>query len=79
VTIKTALSLPDDMLREIDARASELATSRSGLIQRAIADYLRRLQEADYHRRIEAAYAAQDADDERALRGARRRTAAALR
>jgi len=79
VTIKTALSLPDDMLREIDARASELATSRSGLIQRAIADYLRRLQEADYHRRIEAAYAAPDADDERALRGARRRTAAALR
>jgi len=79
VTIKTALSLPDDVLREIDARASELATSRSGLIQRAIADYLRRLQEADYHRRIEAAYAAPDADDERALRGARRRTAAALR
>ena len=79
MTIKTALSLPDDMLREIDARASELATSRSGLIQRAIADYLRRLQEADYHRRIEAAYAAPDADDERALRGARRRTAAALR
>ena len=79
MTAKTALSLPDDMLREVDARASQLETSRSAFIQRAIADYLRRLEEADLHRRIEAAYAAPDADDERALRGARRRTAVALR
>ena len=79
MTIKTALSLPDDMLRDVDARASELATSRSAFIQRAIADYLRRLEEADYHRRIEAAYADPDADDERVVRAVRGRTAAAVR
>jgi predicted transcriptional regulator len=40
--MKTAISLPDELFRAIDARARVLKISRSGLIARAAAEFLAR-------------------------------------
>ena len=40
--MKTAISLPDELFRAIDARARALKISRSGLIARAAAEFLSR-------------------------------------
>ena len=40
--MKTAISLPDELFRAIDARARALKISRSGLIARAAAEFLAR-------------------------------------
>jgi predicted transcriptional regulator len=40
--MKTAISLPDDLFRAIDARARSLKISRSGLIARAATEFLAR-------------------------------------
>jgi predicted transcriptional regulator len=38
--VKTAISLPDDLFREIDARACTLHLSRSALLARAAREFL---------------------------------------
>ena len=40
--MKTAISLPDDLFREVDARARRLKLSRSGLLAAAAREYLTR-------------------------------------
>lgn len=42
---KITISLPDALLEEIDARATEHGGSRSGFIQEAAAHYVARLEE----------------------------------
>lgn len=40
--MKTAISLPDELFREIDTRARELKLSRSGLLAQASREFLQR-------------------------------------
>jgi len=40
MTIKTAISLPDDLFRAVDARARALRVSRSGLLAKAAREFL---------------------------------------
>jgi predicted transcriptional regulator len=40
--MKSAISLPDDLFREIDARARQLKLSRSGLLATAAREFLAR-------------------------------------
>jgi metal-responsive CopG/Arc/MetJ family transcriptional regulator len=42
MTMKSAISLPDDLFREIDARARQLKISRSGLLAAAAREFLAR-------------------------------------
>ena len=40
--MKTAISLPDELFREIDTRARQLKLSRSGLLAQASREFLQR-------------------------------------
>jgi predicted transcriptional regulator len=40
--VKTAISIPDDLFREIDSRARSLKLSRSALLARAAREFLER-------------------------------------
>ncbi len=42
---KANISFPDDMLEDIDRRAAEAGTTRSGFIQEATATYIARLDQ----------------------------------
>jgi predicted transcriptional regulator len=44
--MKTAISLPDDLFRSIDARARVLKMSRSSLLARAAREFLERAADA---------------------------------
>lgn len=61
---KVNISLPDGLLSEIDAKAAERGTTRSGFIQEAAAGYVTALD-------AEKAEAERDARFERALRHAK--------
>jgi predicted transcriptional regulator len=45
--MKTAISLPDDLFRELDARAKALRLSRSALLARAAREFLEAHRPAD--------------------------------
>lgn len=45
--MKTAISLPDELFREIDARAKALKVSRSALLARAAREFLEQQRPAD--------------------------------
>lgn len=56
---KVTISIPDDLLAEVDALAAELNESRSGIVQEATASYVTAVAEnrsqAERRARIEAA------------------------
>lgn len=56
---KVNVSIPDDLLREVDAIAEELNRSRSGFVAEATAQYVTHVRELiaaeERHRSIEAA------------------------
>ena len=58
---KVNVSLPDELLREVDSLAEEMSRSRSGLVQEATARYVAQAREeraaAERAARIEAAIA----------------------
>jgi predicted transcriptional regulator len=79
--MKTAISLPDELFRELDARAKALKLSRSALLARAAREFLEATRPSDdpteaWNRAIERG--GQPGDDEGAKR-ARRRTKEILR
>lgn len=79
--MKTAISLPDELFREIDARAKALKVSRSALLARAAREFLETQRPADdateaWNRAIERG--GQPGDDPAAVL-ARRRTRAIVR
>lgn len=79
--MKTAISLPDELFREIDSRAKALKVSRSALLARAAREFL------ESHRPVEEATEAWNLaierggqpGDEPAAVLARRRTKAVVR
>ena len=79
--MKTAISLPDDLFREIDARAKALKVSRSALLARAAREFLESHRPAEdatdaWNRAIERG--GQPGDEPAAVL-ARRRTKAIVR
>jgi len=55
-TKKTAVSLPEDVLAELDEAAAEAQTSRSALVTVAIREYLRRCESRQMLRRLNEVY-----------------------
>ena len=47
IAVKTAISLPDDLFRAVDARARALKVSRSGLLAVAAREFLQRSGSAE--------------------------------
>jgi predicted transcriptional regulator len=79
--MKTAISLPDDLFRDIDARAKALKVSRSALLARAAREFLESHRPAEdateaWNRAIERGG---QPGDEAAAVLARRRTKAIVR
>ncbi len=69
-TARTAISLPGDLLEEVDRRARECDLSRSAFIKDALEAHLSRLREAELRRQLAEAYAQPETDDETAERRA---------
>jgi Arc/MetJ-type ribon-helix-helix transcriptional regulator len=77
-SVKTAISLPSEMLEAVDRRAAQSGESRSALIRAALDRYLDALEERDLRERIREAYGEPpDADElefERRLQAAAAKT-----
>ncbi len=54
--MKTAISLPDNLFRQADAMASELAIPRSRLVALALEEFIRRHRQHDVTERLDAVY-----------------------
>jgi metal-responsive CopG/Arc/MetJ family transcriptional regulator len=64
-SVKTAISLPVELLNEVDRRAAEAGDSRSGLIRAALDRYLDELKEREFRDTIREVYSeAPDPEDE---------------
>lgn len=69
-TARTAISLPGDLLEEVDRRARECDLSRSAFIKDALEAHLSRFREAELRRQLAEAYAQPETGDETAERRA---------
>lgn len=63
--MKTAISLPDPLFAQLDARAKERGESRSGLIAEALRRYLKELEAADITRELNQTYTEETAREDR--------------
>ena len=61
-TVRTAVSLHKDLFEEVEGLAARLRLTRSGLFSRALEDFVRRQQNQELLRQLNAAY--DDAPDE---------------
>lgn len=72
--MKTAISLPDELLASADALAERLRMSRSQLFATAVAEYLAKHQSRKLTERLNAVYAAEPSALDPAVRRAQRRS-----
>ncbi|MFW6012330.1 MAG: hypothetical protein ACOC92_01315 [bacterium] len=76
-TVKTAISLDEDLLRRVDSVARELGEPRSRVLARAAEQFLRRRQNQEILEQLNRAYGDDGGDDrdqrERELRRQRHR------
>jgi metal-responsive CopG/Arc/MetJ family transcriptional regulator len=76
-SVKTAISIDEDLFARVDAVAEEMAVSRSRLISLSLEEYLRRRESRRLLEAINQSYgtdaAAEDGEIARALRGSQRR------
>jgi metal-responsive CopG/Arc/MetJ family transcriptional regulator len=66
--MKTAISVPDDVFREVDKVARERHSSRSEVIVTALKEYLERRKSADLLKALNEAYAAAETAEEYEVR-----------
>ena len=66
--MKTAVSIPDDLFREIDRFARELKCSRSELFSRAARSYLEKLKSRALLEELNAAYSDVESEEDSTLR-----------
>ena len=59
-SMKTAISLPDDLFASADALARRLGMSRSGLVAAALAEFVAKHRTSKVSERLDAIYAAED-------------------
>jgi hypothetical protein len=62
-SMKTAISVPDEIFSQVGSRAAELGISRSEFFTRAATQYLGQLADASLTRQIDAAISAAGDDD----------------
>lgn len=74
-SIKTAISIPDDVFEDADALAERLGVSRSWLYASAVAEYVAKHQDATVTARLNAVYANQESRLDPDVRKAQQRTA----
>ncbi len=67
MSMKTAISLPDNVFREADALAKRLGLSRSQLYATALAEYLARRNAEQVSARLDLVYGANDGRPDPAL------------
>ena len=56
-TMKTAISIPDDVFKSADSLAKEIGVSRSELYATAVAEYLAKFRGQDITQRLDQVYA----------------------
>ena len=66
--MKTAISLPDDLFKEVVRLASENKTSRSQIFCLAVKEYLERLKAQKLLKALNDAYSEEDTTEEKLLR-----------
>jgi metal-responsive CopG/Arc/MetJ family transcriptional regulator len=78
--MKTAISVPDDVFREVDKVARERQSSRSEVIVTAVREYLERRKSGDLLKALNEAYGtAETAEDYEVRQKAKKRYAKTLR
>ena len=70
LSMKTAISLPDEIFQSADALAERLGLSRSELYATAVAEYLAKHRDEDVTSRLNEVYADQHSGIDPALRSA---------
>ena len=71
--MKTAISLPDELLESADALARRLGMSRSGLIATALAEYVAKHRASNITERLDAVYSVESSEPDASLKEAQRR------
>jgi predicted transcriptional regulator len=66
-SMKTAISVDDELMEQTDAAARDLGLSRSGLIAEALRGYLRQRAQARTTERLNQAYAGRPSENEMRL------------
>jgi len=74
LSVKTAISLPDDLFRMAEAAARRLRVSRSELYARAIGEFLKQQDEGDITERLNAVYSRRPAKLDSGLHRAQMRS-----
>jgi len=74
MSMKTAISIPDDVFESADALASELRVSRSELYSTAVAEYLAKHRGQDITAKLNEVLAKEDSSLDPALRAAQARS-----
>ena len=70
--VKTVISLPDDLFVSADALARKLGVSRSGLIARALAEFVAKHKASGISESLDAVFAAEESRVERTMTRAQR-------
>jgi len=68
VGMKTAISIPDDLFREVDRLAEEKKTSRSQIICRAVTLYLDKIKSQRLLKELNSAYGPEETSEEKLIR-----------
>jgi metal-responsive CopG/Arc/MetJ family transcriptional regulator len=74
--MKTAISIPDELFSSADSLARKLGVSRSRLFATALAEYLAKHRTAKVTERLNAVYASEPSQLDKATRRAQRRIVA---
>lgn len=72
--MKTAISLPDDLIQAADALARKLGLSRSRLIATAVAEFVARHRTGRVTERLDAVYSTEDSALDPGVQKAQRRS-----
>ncbi len=66
--MKTAISIPDDLFKEVVKLASENKTSRSQIFSIAVKEYLEKIKSQKLLETLNKVYSEEETDDEKLLR-----------
>jgi len=73
LSMKAAISLPDDLFAAADALAGRLGVSRSRLVALALAEFIAKHRSSKVTERLNAVYSAEKSGIDKPLRRAQRR------
>ena len=68
IGMKTAISIPDDLFKEVNRLAKENKTSRSQIFRAAVEAYLEKIKSQKLLKALNSAYADEETSEEKLLR-----------